>query len=90
MDTIYQSHAWQLLLDIRFLTLLFLPRDCQSTSQALWSRLEAIIDPFDLNVYLPYIQANVRKSVIRLQVCTYSILTQTDSYQTFSRELLES
>lgn len=64
---IYQSQAWQMLLDIRLLTLLLMARDNKDLSQSLCETLEKTIDPFDLGVYYPFLQNNVKKSAQKLQ-----------------------
>lgn len=66
-DTIYQSQSWQMLLDLRFLILLFVTRENKDKSQALCENLEKMIDPFDLDVYYPYLQTSVKKSAQKLQ-----------------------
>jgi hypothetical protein len=37
-------------------------------SQAISDKLEDKVDPFDLDVFCPYIQSNIKRSVQRTQV----------------------
>ncbi|CAB3375925.1 Hypothetical predicted protein [Cloeon dipterum] len=65
-----QVAALQAVFDIRFLTSLFILRDSKSLNDkalAVCENFERKIDPFDLDVFQPYVQSNVKKSVYRLQ-----------------------
>ncbi|KAL0271684.1 UNVERIFIED_CONTAM: hypothetical protein PYX00_008698 [Menopon gallinae] len=66
-ETIYQSQAWQMLFDVRLITLLLITRDNKDLSQSICEVLEKIIDPFDLDVHYPHLQNSVKKSTQRLQ-----------------------
>lgn len=67
-ETIYQSQAWQMLFDIRLITLLLITQENKNLSQSICEVLEKIIDPFDLDVHYPHLQNSVKKSTQRLQV----------------------
>ncbi|XP_063222226.1 conserved oligomeric Golgi complex subunit 1 isoform X2 [Bacillus rossius redtenbacheri] len=65
-----QVQALQLLLDVRYLAVLLLPRDDKELTlklQEISERLEEKIDPFDMNVFSSYLQANIKASVQRSQ-----------------------
>ncbi|XP_069696321.1 conserved oligomeric Golgi complex subunit 1 isoform X2 [Periplaneta americana] len=67
---ISQAQALQLLLDIKYLTMLLVPRDNKALmgkSQVISDKFEDKIDPFDLDVFCPYIQNNIKRSVQRTQ-----------------------
>lgn len=66
-----QAQALQFLLDVMFLSAVLIPRSQKSLSQQaqqICQALEEKIDPFDLDVFTPYIQKNVRQSVRHMQV----------------------
>lgn len=68
---INQRCALQLLMDIRHLTLLMVPRENKKAielSHEICEFLRQKIDPFDYDVFYPYIQTNVKRSVQRVQV----------------------
>lgn len=68
---INQRCALQLLMDVRHLTLLMVPRENKATierSQEICEILRQKIDPFDYDVFYPYIQTNLKRSVQRVQV----------------------
>ncbi|XP_047096649.1 conserved oligomeric Golgi complex subunit 1 [Schistocerca piceifrons] len=65
-----QAQSLQFLLDVKYLTLLLVPRDnkvLMGCSQELCEKLESEVDPFDLDVFSPYIQNNIKRSVQRTQ-----------------------
>jgi len=65
-----QPQAMQLLLDVKYLTMLLVPRDnkvLMAKSQLISDKFEDKIDPFDLDVFCPYIQNNIKRSVQRTQ-----------------------
>ncbi|GFG34353.1 hypothetical protein Cfor_08794, partial [Coptotermes formosanus] len=67
---ISQPQAMQLLLDVKYLTMLLVPRDnkgLMAKSQLICDKFEDKIDPFDLDVFCPYIQNNIKRSVQRTQ-----------------------
>ncbi|EEB16243.1 conserved hypothetical protein [Pediculus humanus corporis] len=72
-ETIYQTQAWQMLMDVKFLTLMFVTNNNKDLSQEICEILEKSIDPFDLDVHYSYLQNNVKKSVLKLQG-TFGIL----------------
>ncbi|KAK6631496.1 hypothetical protein RUM44_006023 [Polyplax serrata] len=66
-EVIYQSQAWQMLLDVKFLTLMFVTKMNKDLSESICETLEKMIDPFDLDVYYPHLQNSVKKSTQKLQ-----------------------
>nr|CAD7402535.1 unnamed protein product [Timema cristinae] len=71
-----QSQALQYLLDVKYLTMLLLPRDHKiliGKSQEISDKFEEKIDPFDLDVFSQYIQNNIRRSVQKSQ-CLLGVL----------------
>lgn len=69
---INQRCALQLLMDVRHLTLLMVPREnkkAMDMSHDICEFLRQKIDPFDYDVFYPYIQSNLKRSVQRVQVC---------------------
>lgn len=71
-----QAQALQFLLDVMFLSAALIPRSQKSLSQQaqqICQALEEKIDPFDLDVFTPYIQKNVRQSVRHMQ-CLLGVL----------------
>lgn len=71
-----QAQALQFLLDVMFLSSSLIPRSQKSLSQQanqICQSLEEKIDPFDLDVFSPYIQNNVRQSVRHMQ-CLLGVL----------------
>lgn len=68
---INQRCALQLLMDVRHLTLLLVPREnkkAMEQSSDICEFLRQKIDPFDYDVFYPYIQTNLKRSVQRVQV----------------------
>ncbi|PSN54283.1 hypothetical protein C0J52_06981 [Blattella germanica] len=75
-SVISQAQALQLLLDVKYLTMLLVPRDnkvLMGRSQIISDKFEDKIDPFDLDVFCPYIQNNIKRSVQRSQ-CLLGVL----------------
>lgn len=67
-ENLQQKQAFQLLLDIKYVTLLMVQRENKvliDKSQEIVNNLVAKIDPFDSDVFYPFIHANVKKSVQR-------------------------
>ncbi|XP_014207402.1 conserved oligomeric Golgi complex subunit 1 isoform X2 [Copidosoma floridanum] len=65
---IRQKQAMQILFDVKYLSLLMVPRDSKllaEKSNQVCSSITSKIDPFDLDVFYPFINANVKKSVQR-------------------------
>ncbi|XP_044263815.1 conserved oligomeric Golgi complex subunit 1 isoform X2 [Tribolium madens] len=66
-----QNQALQLLFDVKFLTTFSIPRENStlvSLSQEICDKLRGKIDPFDLDVFYAYLQNNVKRAVLQLQV----------------------
>lgn len=69
-------------MDVRHLTLLLVPRENKKymeLSQEICEFLRQKIDPFDYDVFYPYIQTNLKRSVQRVQV-----------YDQFKKHILNS
>ncbi|XP_076174004.1 conserved oligomeric Golgi complex subunit 1 isoform X2 [Ptiloglossa arizonensis] len=63
-----QKQAFQVLFDIKYATLLMVPRDNKSLSDLSTKACESVlskIDPFDYDVFNPFIHTNVKKSIQR-------------------------
>ncbi|XP_047505586.1 conserved oligomeric Golgi complex subunit 1 isoform X1 [Pieris napi] len=74
---INQRCALQLLMDVRHLTLLLVPRENKKymeLSQEICEFLRQKIDPFDYDVFYPYIQMNLKRSVQRVQTLLGSLI----------------
>ncbi|XP_034833206.1 conserved oligomeric Golgi complex subunit 1 isoform X1 [Maniola hyperantus] len=74
---INQRCALQLLMDVRHMTLLMVPRENKRAiefSQEMCEFLRQKIDPFDYDVFYPYIQANLKRSVQRVQTLLGSMI----------------
>lgn len=73
VDLSVQSHYLQQFLDVKYAAAILIPshnKALQQVWQETVSEVESKIDPFDLNVFMPYIDDNVKRSVHR----TYSLL----------------
>ncbi|CAH2087581.1 unnamed protein product [Euphydryas editha] len=74
---INQRCALQLLMDVRHLTLLMVPRENKKgmdMSHDICEFLRQKIDPFDYDVFYPYIQTNLKRSVQRVQTLLGSLI----------------
>nr|XP_026493363.1 conserved oligomeric Golgi complex subunit 1 [Vanessa tameamea] len=74
---INQRCALQLLMDVRHLTLLMVPRENKNAmelSHDICEFLRQKIDPFDYDVFYPYIQTNLKRSVQRVQTLLGSLI----------------
>ncbi|XP_075979417.1 conserved oligomeric Golgi complex subunit 1 [Anticarsia gemmatalis] len=74
---INQRCALQLLMDVRHLTLLLVPRENKKSmeqSSEICEFLRQKIDPFDYDVFYPYIQTNLKRSVQRVQTLLGSLI----------------
>ncbi|XP_059060925.1 conserved oligomeric Golgi complex subunit 1 [Achroia grisella] len=74
---INQRCGLQILMDIRHLTLLLVPRENKKTmefSHNICEFLRQKIDPFDYDVFYPYIQTNLKRSVQRVQTLLGSLI----------------
>ncbi|XP_063993601.1 conserved oligomeric Golgi complex subunit 1 isoform X2 [Diachasmimorpha longicaudata] len=63
-----QKQAFQVLLDIKYVTMLLVPRENKEVvdrSQEICNGILSRIDPFDSDVFYPFIHINVKKSVQR-------------------------
>lgn len=71
-----QKQAFQVLYDIKYCTLLMVPRENKALNELSAKTCEVVlakIDPFDYDVFNPFVYINVRKSVQRSLVGTSSI-----------------
>ncbi|CAG9791018.1 unnamed protein product [Diatraea saccharalis] len=74
---INQRCALQLLMDVRHTTLLLVPRENKKSmelSHEICEFLRQRIDPFDYDVFYPYIQTNLKRSVQRVQTLLGSLI----------------
>ncbi|XP_046432315.1 conserved oligomeric Golgi complex subunit 1 isoform X1 [Neodiprion fabricii] len=70
-DDLKQKQALQTLLDTKYVTLLMIPRENKKfvdKSSQICDDIQSKIDPFDLDVFYPFIHANVKKSAQRTQL----------------------
>lgn len=66
-----QKLAIQILFDVKYVTLLMIPRENKilgEKSTAVCNNVVSKIDPFDLDVFYPFIHTNVKKAVQRTLV----------------------
>lgn len=66
-----QKLSIQILFDVKYVTLLMIPRENKILSEkstAVCNNIVAKIDPFDLDVFYPFIHTNVKKAVQRTLV----------------------
>ncbi|XP_028398941.1 conserved oligomeric Golgi complex subunit 1-like [Dendronephthya gigantea] len=88
-NVIDQNRALQTLFDFRFLSSVFGDRSKSEDNGSYKSRyekivetLEDIVDPFDLNVFSPYINSNLNKHLQRCGVL-YGVLLNIDKHNQF-------
>ena len=65
-----QKTAWQFFLDLKVLTMLFVPRDNKAMTekfQSLANHFKSIIDPFDFDVFYQHVSTNIKRNAARLQ-----------------------
>lgn len=89
-----QAESLQNLFDVKYLLAQFIPitnKELSSLCQEKISQIEANIDPFDLDVFSPYITANVKASVQRMQLLfgTYCIVRSDDAGHQGGPKMLE-
>ena len=63
-----QKQAIQILFDVKYITLLMVPRDNKvlfEQSNKVCKNVISKIDPFDFDVFYPFINTNVKKAVQR-------------------------
>lgn len=66
-----QLQALQFIFDVKYVTTLCIPRsnlELVSVSQSISNKLRSKVDPFDLDVFYPYLQNNVKNCVLQSQV----------------------
>lgn len=76
-ENVNQNLAIQLLLDIKFLTLICVRRDCKiltTKSQTINEKLRNKVDPFDLDVFYSYLQTCIKRSVLQMNVSISSFI----------------
>lgn len=74
-----QKQAFQVLYDIRYCTLLMVPHENKMLNELSIKACDAVlakIDPFDYDVFNPFIHTNVKKSVQRSLVSTLLIMLE--------------
>lgn len=73
---IRQKQAFQVLYDVKYCTLLMVPRENKILNDLSAKTCDAVlakIDPFDYDVFNPFIHTNVKKSVQRSLVGIISV-----------------
>lgn len=68
---INQKQSLQFLFDVKFLMTLCAPKENAlliNQSQEICDKFRRKIDPFDLDVFYPYLQTNVKRAVLQAQV----------------------
>lgn len=78
-ENVNQNLAIQLLLDVKFLTMICVRRDCKTLttkSQEICENLRSKVDPFDLNVFYSYLQSCIKQSVIQMNVSIFLVKFQ--------------
>lgn len=74
-----QNQSLQTLFDLKFLFAFFDVKSDELSDKfkRVTGQYESLIDPFDFDICMPFIQSNITKSVIRTSVCIffYSILS---------------
>lgn len=81
-----QKQAFQVLYDIKYCTLLMVPRENKILNELSSKTCDAVlakIDPFDYDVFNPFIHINIRKSVQRSLV-SISLIHEEDGTSTHS------
>lgn len=71
-----QKPAFQVLLDVKYVTMLLVPRENKAMgdrSLEICNRVLGKVDPFDSDVFYPFIQVNVKKSVQRTLVSFWGL-----------------
>ncbi|RZF48010.1 hypothetical protein LSTR_LSTR002076 [Laodelphax striatellus] len=70
-EILCQAHAWQHLFDLKYISALMVSpenKSLQTVCRESIEKVERSIDPFDLDVFAPYIQENVIKSLRETQL----------------------
>ncbi|CAH1981180.1 unnamed protein product [Acanthoscelides obtectus] len=70
-EDLNQKQALQFLFDVKFLTAFCVPRENShliGLSQDICDKFRSKVDPFDLDVFYPYLQSNVKRAVGQAQV----------------------
>lgn len=78
-----QKQAIQLLFDVKYATLLMVPRENRALTEKsndVCNNLVSKVDPFDLDVFYPYIYLNVKKAVQRSLVSPSSSFSQNSNF----------
>uniref|UniRef100_A0A1B6L440 Conserved oligomeric Golgi complex subunit 1 n=2 Tax=Graphocephala atropunctata TaxID=36148 RepID=A0A1B6L440_9HEMI len=69
-NNLTQTQYLQMLLDVKYVAHLFntiSSKDLKDKSQDVTTKMESKIDPFDLNVFMPYINDNVKRTAFQTQ-----------------------
>lgn len=80
---ISQSYSLQILFDIRFVASLTDSRCFTERIQSICEKLESFVDPFDLDVFSPYLQNHLRRCVKRCAV-VLGLLVNPDRVLSFT------
>ena len=70
-STLTQNQALQVMFDLKFMTSILVGRGSEFTNrlEKVLDALESCVDPFDLDVFSPYIATNLNKQLQRCGVC---------------------
>jgi hypothetical protein len=68
-----QNQSLQTLFDLKFLFAFFDVKSDELSDKfkQVTGQYESLIDPFDFDICMPFIQSNITKSVIRTSVCIF-------------------
>ena len=68
-----QNQSLQTLFDLKFLFAFFDVKSDELSDKfrRVTGQYESLIDPFDFDICMPFIQSNITKSVIRTSVCIF-------------------
>lgn len=71
-----QNQSLQTLFDLKFLFAFFDVKSDELSDKfkRVTGQYESLIDPFDFDICMPFIQSNITKSVIRTSVCIFYYL----------------
>ncbi|XP_015773605.1 PREDICTED: conserved oligomeric Golgi complex subunit 1-like isoform X1 [Acropora digitifera] len=81
--SITQNQALQVLFDLKVLTAILVGRGEDETSEQVIESLESCVDPFDLDVFTPYVALNVSRQLQRCGVL-FGVVASLDKHSTHS------
>lgn len=79
-SSLTQNQALQIMFDLKFMTSVLMGRGEDDASEfsnrreQVLDALESCVDPFDLDVFTPYIATNLNRQLQRCGVCVTNIL----------------